>query len=266
MDKETAKKFDQLSEQFFKNMMRPVLNVYIDWECLQDFELGAALGVLGASRTKTEQEASFQYIKSQLPAYEQATDTDFLSHFPDLVMTKQEMESYKSNRFYRDQWGFGSPVTELFQKLPETLALLEYYNRVEAKDEPLMVHCHSQFEQGDRAKTWLTSYLRSTGLNINTNFTYGESCEYGIAFWSQMEMIYLYDLQHFVQHPITSILLISEGTFVECQMFAYFHIDPEQKKLLAAAPKNIIEEATMTEMNKYANFMYIPKRFPTEGK
>lgn len=78
---------DQGNKQFFDGFDKPITSIYLDMDFLQDYKLGALMNMI---TTETE----YDYIKSQIDAYNKSDTEIITSVFPALGFKEEQVEAF----------------------------------------------------------------------------------------------------------------------------------------------------------------------------
>lgn len=90
------RKLDDEKEREFDSLISPIHNVYIDHEFLQDFRLGALIGMIS---TQTE----YDYILSKINRYSENKGDPITAYFPKLGFKEEDVLSFIADK---NNWNF----------------------------------------------------------------------------------------------------------------------------------------------------------------
>jgi len=197
-----------------------IKNVYIDLDCLQNYEIGALLGMFTV-------EEEYAYFMNRLPVYEQGYAISANGYFPALGFTSEQIDAYIADPKNAAQL-MSSPTHTLFHRL--TMAGLSYVkgNALHADSEPIRVwfNSHKLLPTEIAQNRWLHWANDAFGA-IDTVFMKKPYSELTGEFFAKMDVKCIYDLSTFVHHPGVKTFMFEEGTFLEHEIWALEQADPE---------------------------------------
>ena len=78
---------DQGNKRFFEGFDKPITSVYLDMDFLQDYKLGALMNMIST-------EVEYEYIKSQIDAYNKSDTESITEIFPALGFKEEQVEAF----------------------------------------------------------------------------------------------------------------------------------------------------------------------------
>lgn len=93
---------EQGNKRFFENFDKPITSVYLDMDFLQDYKLGALMNMIST-------EVEYEYIRSQIDAYNKS-DTEIITNiFPSLGFKEEQVDAFIHNSENTDLLALESP-------------------------------------------------------------------------------------------------------------------------------------------------------------
>lgn len=118
-----------ISEEFFKQQHKPLLNIYVEMEAMFDYKLSALLKMI-----RTEKE--FEYIKSKLPLYRTYKGQKITRCFPALKFTEDDLNNFIKDPKNHLYLSVGSLITNVSNLIP---AQVSFFNMIN-KNSPMYNH------------------------------------------------------------------------------------------------------------------------------
>ena len=255
MDSELSQWLDEQSTAFSTQEFRPITKIYADLAYLQDIALGTILSTCVCVE-------ELQYLHRQLPAYNERVFPEVASYFPALGLTDDRLQQLQQDP---KQWlkiCAVSPFTSVYNELLEELVRLRDHNqRITGSKEACLF---LQTPQGlpyptpllRRLRTQLTTLFPKLKVEFIVQAPYTQSKN----FYLNVEELWLYDLQQFVEQENTKEAFLHSEHFFEHRVFAKPMImvlteEARQMPILAL-------QQTQTLLNLYCDFCYLPSFIP----
>ena len=108
-DKFIQSQIDSGNRHFYENFDKPVSSIYVDMDFFQDYKLGALMNMLTT-------DVEYEYIKSQIDAYNQSDNENVTEMFPALGFTEEQVEAFVKDPANTDLLVLESPFyTTMYQ-------------------------------------------------------------------------------------------------------------------------------------------------------
>ena len=232
------KEFLSAEEMMFKSDCKPIENIYVDLEYLQDLKLGTIINTI----TVKEELA---YIVHNLDGYNDRYDRDTGKYFKALHVDEQRITNDLKNDKLINKICVISPFTSIYYHLYEIITVAK--NHIKAFSErprpvTLTINCADVKYPEPLQKILVTTLERN--LDIKVDFL--SVARYSLASneYRNFDLLMLYDCGEFIRQHATSF--ISNGDFVETKIVAQPYVEDAILKntdnpeyLLSVTEKNI---------------------------
>lgn len=164
-------KLNSEKEREFDGLMDPVRLVYIDHEFLQDFRLGALIGLI-----KTQVE--YDYIRSRIVFYNENKGDPITGYFPKLGFKEEDVDAYIKNPENWDVLCERSPFYTTSEKAAQFLLEASNHNLLIRSDVELEVYIGSNnliypVHARQRLAALFSTILDNVTINFITGSLYG---------------------------------------------------------------------------------------------
>lgn len=254
------KQMTAFSEGVFRNEFPPLNNIYIEFECFQDFNLGALLNMIS---TETE----FRYIQSRLDSYQNRYDNRIAEHFPALGFTDQQVRQFRADPENIPYIHAGSPMTEYFYEWSS-----EAVNRHQPRrdgyqyDEPLQFYLNFGDVVPDRTvrrkwTTWAGDLLGECTVHFLGDHEASQASE----FWKNMDVVIVRDIENFLNHSSVKKPVFKDMDMVDADVRAPYIIDPEMVDPQQTHKRDRAVEYTEKVLQVFCNFRFISRQLAGGG-
>lgn len=155
---------DAGNKNFFSDFDNPIKSIYIDMDFLQDYKLGALMNMITT-------DVEYEYIKSQIDAYNTSDTENITDSFPALGFTEEQVEEFVHDPKNTELLAIESPFYTSMQEFVDFMVMTLQSNQLKKYTDPLdiFVGCKSiQFPPcGQYA---FVKLFEPVLLNSNINF------------------------------------------------------------------------------------------------
>jgi len=260
VDDATMKKAEGLIEEFrldyFKERFSPIKNIYIDMEVLQDFRMGALLCLI-------ETQSEFDYIKHVVnkkdSVYQSRLHDRTMEFFPILDhITDEDIDKFIEDKKNHKALVKVSPMTLMYQELPEILGMLEDRNNAVSRNTSPngTIHIGTNTVHYDNKDQYnLTLAILAANINFKPYiynkpfYAIGRSLE-------SYDMFFINNIRKFLEEPVKPRLFDDSLPIFDSTMLGFPLLEVEYDDDDHAA-----ELIANTEVifNTYTKFHYIPR-------
>jgi hypothetical protein len=258
-DNETVSNFfNDLSKDYFKQNYGSCNRLYIDLDCLFDFDLGALISLL-----TTEEE--YQIFRKHLPDYERSFDGMIAKHFPELNFTETQIKERKNDGEYQGIISMLAPSTTVYLELFPMMKSLIIRNSKFDGDENLLVQANSKQlvicpVLKNRIKRAIIDQFQN---KVKFKFGFGHIHDFPKTEIENYDIFLLQDIKEFVQNPVSGKWLFEDDIFVDKKVMAFPIMDETLSKESKEEQESVLRN-TSIRLNIHCQFAYMPKEFLDE--
>ena len=202
----------ELYSSFFDTILKPINNIYVDLELMQDFKIGALLSMI----TLKEE---IEYIQHNLPKYNKRYDFECAKYFPALKISEHDinlrLKSEAQNIFITTM----SPFNGVWSIFANCLVDIGHHNDMTKNNvKTRIVFNIADIPYPDPLKIDITDNVNKYLHNVDVQFTQYE--RYDETDLSGYDLLFIYDLPQFVKpDTTTSKQFFREGKFANARIY-----------------------------------------------
>lgn len=232
---------EDFTNAFNKFYTTPIKRIYIDLPYIQDIYLGALLQLI-----KTEEE--YNYIIKNIGSYNHRLTNDILTYFPKLTISKEQIDSYISNKDNLFKLLAVSPYTNMFQNLKLLHENISRMNKVVAdmKSYPSITYTINTYPLVLPLE--LKKFLKNRFSYISSNIIFGTMCK-PISIISQDEL---------VSNDLLLISNIDDFVSEHSNHLDYFYKQLKYSQKYICSPRRIYNKELLDEVH-YLNKEQVEK-------
>lgn len=242
-----------LSEQFFDMELSPIRHVYMDAECIQDFDIGTLLTMIST-------EVEFDYMVSKLPTYNLVTDGTCVEHFPALNITEEQLNTAKTKLKNTHRLAECSPVTNLYNDLSNfIMGIVDHNNKCPKQLSKWTIHInHNNVQYTELEQDNIATFLQLLCPSIVTEFHGIDIHLHSEHFLKKIDYFILDDITHFMK-PDSKILsmLAVDRVWEDRYIAAVLRSDPNVD--FSEEDMDVVFDKTRTILDLLCNFTFITK-------
>ena len=156
--------FDNMAQQHFDELFKPVSNVYLDLDMLWDHRIGALVSMVKTS-------AEYEYILHKLDAYNDNWDKRISTNFPILDISDEMVDNFIQDPDNSKLISFTSPIKTCYANLPLWLDSIFSHNRKQGKVNDVTLYINSQtFCPHKEFQESVVKALQNMFPNLNVGF------------------------------------------------------------------------------------------------
>lgn len=251
-------KFKEANNDFFLKENKPIHNVYVDLEYMQDLYLGALLSTITV-------EEEIQYISKQLDAYNKRYDLATMKYFPVLKYKDSDLNmmlnSSKINTICRI-----APFTSIYYTLIKSLILFMENNiRISDINSPvhLMINIDN-FDYPEQLLQVLKSTIYRSCKNIKITINNAKRYTEPVDFYLKYDVLFLADYGAFIKEgTLLSNAFVGDGKFIDTKIVAHPYIDMSLNH--KEEDYDYILASTEAGMDVFCDFCFLPSTIPYGG-
>lgn len=199
IDNESSKAFDKIADAIMTPFKQQISVIYIDADMLYDFRLGNLI-------LHTASESQYQYIMSELSAYEDSPNFKISELFPKLGVSEEQLDAFEADPVLSWQIAPASPKTKLLEDLDSFLRSVDTYNRGKEIKEPVkLIINQKKVKLHPTIKTSLARFVAMGHSNMLIEFTdYLNWNEVPQDIFDSIDVLFVHDISDFVRHGTVS--------------------------------------------------------------
>lgn len=251
MDPEIDRILSNHAEEYFKAKFRPIADVYMDLEVLQDFRLFALLALIN---TKAE----YDYIRYRLKEYSKRMTYDVMKYFPSIKgITDADLDAYIADKSHHRSIALASPTTKFYSGIPNMITHINESNsRCPQSVGQVVFHIGTNSVILDQdLKDNIRRQFQLVDKNLGVTIYNRPLAEFEPELVATMDMVIIENLKQFTHNPITRKYL-SDGVFFNKQLLAYPYLETEPIK--GETEAHLLNN-TKVLLEVYCDFDYIER-------
>lgn len=262
IDSSTALNFNlnQMSEEHFKFLFKPILKIGMDLSCLQDIKFGALLSLI-------QSKEDYQYIISKIKNYNSSYDRTIINHFPDITyITEKNILDYIEDNNNHKRLSYTSPTTNLYLDIHRLLTVVKANNiksidvgNISKRVKPDVYICCGNIVPYIVSHNPIFKKIVDIHNDINFIFISGSISDLDEKVLPHMDHMIIDNIIKFIDiSNISGKLLFEKYTFYKTNILAVKQLDNTEKD----EPIDVLFENTTAILDIYCNFQFIDKYIP----
>lgn len=220
MSREEALKheLDEFVKKEFEAQYNPARNIYMDFECFQDYNIGALLNMI-----TTEKE--YEYILSRLPNYEDAVYGGVTEHFPALGFTDDQIGDFIADPENHLKLSTSFMRQFFYVWMMLGINVVQRNSQGDAHTQPTVWINTHVVGFPERIKRKWTMWAVDTLNAGSVKFTNGFYKDMPDEFFTSMDIMVIDDFISFKELPTVTKAMVTDGHFVEKEIWALRQVD-----------------------------------------
>jgi hypothetical protein len=257
MEPSEEQAFNNIAEEYFQAKLKPIRNVYIDIEVLQDFKIGALLNLITT-------QAEYDYILYRIAEYSKRITDETMRYFPIIKnISDEDLDAFIVDKENHRKLVVISPTTNFFMGIPD---MIRHINEANTRSPHENKHVH--FHIGTNSvildqdlKNNILFQFKKFDNTLNITIYNRPLSEMEEALIKNIDITVIENIKRFTHDPIIRKHL-SDSAFFDKRILAYPYIDVEPIK---GETVDQLLNNTKVMLDVYCDFDYIERKVELKG-
>lgn len=253
-----AKQLQIFSENVMREEAPPLNNIFIDFDCFQDFNLGTILSMI-------DTQVEFDYIQSKLPEYCGRYDNKIAKYFPALDITEEQVKEKQQDENEQRYIAALSPMTEFFYQFAYESSELVQRRQPYSFSKDLGIYLLFKRIPPDvvlqkKWKIWAQDLFEQCSVY----FVFGNIQDRGNEFYGTMDYVVVEDIEKLITIPSVDKAMMVNGDYIDKQIRAPYIVNED---LIDPETTDYGELITNTEkiLRAVSDFQFISRKLVEGG-
>jgi len=171
----------ELANNYFTSIMPVINTVYIEMDCLQDYNLGALLSII-------DTEEQYIYILKQISKYSKRNNFNIMEYFPELDYTESDIAKFIANPDNHLILSRISPMTNYYKHFTKFIRCIESQNnKTNGTNKPTLTIGCNRVILNDSVKYNITIPITTLLPNWNISIRDTDCTTYSEVFLSSID-------------------------------------------------------------------------------